>query len=195
MASLMQDYAELEKEVFPEYRLGLLHGRLSQEEKENAMRKFREGTIQILVATTVIEVGVDVPNATVILIRNAERFGLSQLHQLRGRVGRGNLESFCILTHADKTTRDGRERLKAMVESDDGFYLAQKDLEIRGTGEVLGTKQSGDSEFRIADLRKDSSLAALAQETIESDEELVKKIKSVTNWKKQLNKGLLFLAG
>jgi len=190
-ASVMTDYHYLEREVFTGYRLGLLHGRLSSEEKDRAMEKFKQGVIQILVTTTVIEVGVDVPNATVMLIRNAEKFGLSQLHQLRGRVGRGQHQSFCIMVKSPRITTEGEERLKAMVESEDGFYLAQKDFEIRGSGELLSTRQSGVSEFKIADLRYHSDLAVMAHNMIEGNPELRDKIMSMKNWKSLLKKGFI----
>lgn len=193
-ASLMTDFHFLEREVFANYRLGLLHGRLSPEEKDRAMQKFKEGVIQILVATTVVEVGVDVPNATVMIIRNAEKFGLSQLHQLRGRVGRGNKQSFCILIQSKKITDDGEKRLQAMLDSEDGFYLAEKDLEIRGTGQLLGVRQAGESEFRLADLAKHSHLAEKATELLEQDHELLEKITKQKNWQKHLQKGLVLFA-
>jgi ATP-dependent DNA helicase RecG len=190
-ASVMTDFHYLEREVFGDYRLGLLHGRLSSEEKDRAMEKFKQGVIQILVTTTVIEVGVDVPNATVMMIRNAEKFGLSQLHQLRGRVGRGQHQSFCIMVKSPRITLEGEERLKAMVESEDGFYLAQKDFEIRGSGELLNTRQSGVSEFKIADLRYHSELAVMAHNMIEDKEDLREKIMSMKNWKSLIKKGFI----
>ena len=193
-ASLMADYETLEKEVFPDYRLGLLHGRLHADEKDNAMQKFKSGTIQILVTTTVIEVGVDIPNASVMLIRNAEKFGLSQLHQLRGRVGRGVHQSFCILVHSGNLTVDGEKRLAAMVESDDGFYLAQKDFEIRGAGELLGTGQAGDSEFRVADLRLNADLAELSRDLLHSDDQLRHLILDPKKMDEYLKKGLILFA-
>jgi len=193
-ASIMKDFEYLEKEVFKEYHLGLLHGRLSSQEKEKAMEKFKLGIMQILVSTTVVEVGVDIPNATVILIRNAEKFGLSQLHQLRGRVGRAEHQSFCILVKSENCTREGALRLQAMVESEDGFYLAQKDLEIRGPGELLGIKQAGVSEFRIADLRFHGNLAEAAQETLAKYPDLHAKITSEKNWQKSLQKGLILFS-
>jgi ATP-dependent DNA helicase RecG len=171
--------------------MGLLHGRLSGDEKDRAMEKFKQGIIQILVSTTVIEVGVDVPNATVMLIRNAEKFGLSQLHQLRGRVGRGAHQSFCILVKSARATADAEIRLEAMVKSEDGFYLAQKDFEIRGSGELLNTKQAGASEFKIADLRKHTDLAEMALNLIEKNDTLREKILSTKNWKSLLKKGYI----
>lgn len=193
-ASLMSDYHFLETEIFGGYRLGLLHGRLSGEEKDRAMRKFKEGTIQILVATTVIEVGIDVPNATVMVIRNAEKFGLSQLHQLRGRVGRGKEQSFCILIHAEKVSDDGKQRLQAMLDSENGFYLAEKDLQIRGAGQLLGLKQAGVSEFRLADLSIHSALAEKAYSLLQTDAALLQKIMAQKNWQKHLQKGLVLFA-
>ncbi len=141
-------------EIFPNYSIGLLHGRLSNEEKEMIMRDFSENKIQILVSTTVVEVGVNVPNATVMIINDAERFGLAQLHQLRGRVGRGTEQSYCILI-ADPKSEDGKERMRVMTETNDGFLLSEKDLEIRGPGDFFGYKQSGIPEFKLADLVHD----------------------------------------
>ncbi|HKI53435.1 MAG TPA: ATP-dependent DNA helicase RecG, partial [Anaerolineales bacterium] len=148
----VDDYETLSKEVFPNRKLGLLHGKMRPAEKDETMLKFRDREYDILVSTTVVEVGVDVPNATVMIIEGADRFGLAQLHQLRGRVGRGSDQSYCLLipTHEDKTEN---ERLQAMVESNDGFFLAEKDLEIRGPGEFLGTRQSGyASSLRMASI-------------------------------------------
>jgi len=142
----------LRHSVFPEYEVGLLHGRLAAEERDAIMRGFAEGGIQILVSTTIIEVGVDIANATVMLIENAERFGLAQLHQLRGRVGRGAARATCLLLPGEKLGRESRQRLKVMQESTDGFYVAEQDLQIRGPGELLGTKQSGLPELRIGDV-------------------------------------------
>lgn len=143
--------AYLQNEVFPCYKVGLLHGRMGREEKERVMTSFREGHIDILVSTSVIEVGVDVPNATVMVVLDAHRFGLAQLHQLRGRVGRGINQSYCILV-AEPGTDEAKERLRAMTLTTDGFQLAEKDLQIRGPGEFFGTRQSGMPELKIADL-------------------------------------------
>ena len=144
--------AQLQQEVFPDHRLGLLHGRLSSEEKDAIMGAFKRRELDILVCTTVIEVGVDIPNATVMVIENAERFGLAQLHQLRGRVGRGAEQSYCLLIAGDKLSKEGRQRLLVMQESNDGFYVAEQDLHIRGPGELLGTKQAGLPELYVGNL-------------------------------------------
>jgi ATP-dependent DNA helicase RecG len=148
-------YEQLRDRVFPHFSIGLLHGKMKTAEKEEVMRRFVAGEIQILVATTVIEVGVDVPNASLMLIEHAERFGLSQLHQLRGRVGRGAEQSYCVLLASDKKTSVARERLGIMEETSDGFRIAEKDLEIRGPGEVMGTRQSGLPTFRVGNLVRD----------------------------------------
>ena len=151
-------YEYLRDRVFPRFSVGLLHGRMKPEEKEEVMKQFIAGDIKILVSTTVIEVGVDVRNASVMVVEHAERFGLSQLHQLRGRVGRGAERSFCVLLASDKQTEVARERLGIMEETNDGFKIAEKDLEIRGPGEVMGTRQAGLPEFRIANLVRDLNI-------------------------------------
>ena len=156
-------YEELRKKFFPDVRVGLLHGRLSAEEKEIAMARFQRGEIDVLVATTVIEVGVDVPNATVMVIEHAERFGLSQLHQLRGRIGRGTHKSFCVLMTGRKITPEGERRLDAMLRTQDGFAIAELDLELRGPGEFFGTRQAGAPSFRVANLIRDRQLLELAR--------------------------------
>ncbi len=148
----------LAEDVFPDLAVGLLHGRMSSGEKDHVMRRFKAGQLHVLVATTVIEVGIDVPNASVMLIEHAERFGLSQLHQLRGRVGRGPWTSFCILLHGADLSEDARRRVDALVATGDGFRIAEADLEIRGPGEFFGTRQSGLPEFRVADLLRDAAL-------------------------------------
>ena len=145
-------------------RLGLLHGRLDADEKEIIMRRFQRGEIDVLVATTVIEVGVDVPNATVMVIEHAERFGLAQLHQLRGRVGRGAAKSYCILMTGGKISPQAEERLDAMVRTQDGFELAELDLQLRGPGEFFGTRQAGLPDFRVANLVRDRALLELAKQ-------------------------------
>jgi ATP-dependent DNA helicase RecG len=160
-------YEYLRDQVFPKFRLGLLHGRMKPEEKEEVMRRFVKGDIQILVSTTVIEVGVDVPNASVMVIEHAERFGLSQLHQLRGRVGRGAEQSYCVLLASDKQTDVARERLGIMEETNDGFKIAEKDLEIRGPGEIMGTRQAGLPEFRVANLVRDLDILQAARKEAE----------------------------
>ncbi|MGB5598159.1 MAG: helicase-related protein, partial [Thiothrix litoralis] len=147
--------ATLLRERLPHVEVGLVHGRLHGSEKESIMRQFKLGEIQLLVATTVIEVGVDVPNASLMIIENAERFGLSQLHQLRGRVGRGSTASSCVLLYQHPLGKTARKRLDAMRNSTDGFVIADIDLELRGPGEVLGTRQTGDVRLRIASLLRD----------------------------------------
>lgn len=151
-----------ETEIFPEFKIGLLHGKLKNSEKDEVMEKFKNKEFDILVSTTVVEVGVDVPNATVIVIENAERFGLSQLHQLRGRVGRNNLQSYCILS-SNTRSQDTRARLEIMTQTNDGFIIAEKDLQIRGPGEFLGTRQSGLPDMIIADIVADSKILELAR--------------------------------
>jgi ATP-dependent DNA helicase RecG len=148
---------ELRTSIFKDYQIGLLHGRLRSNEKEEIMNRFKTGDIKVLVTTTVVEVGVDVANASVMLIEHAERFGLSQLHQLRGRVGRSDIQSYCILL-ADPHTDESRQRLWAMETSNDGFYLAQQDLIIRGPGDFWGVRQHGLDQLKIADLTKDLQL-------------------------------------
>src|SRR5215831_9529187 len=162
-----QRYEYLRDKVFPKFTVGLLHGRMKPEEKDEVMRRFVKGEIQILVSTTVIEVGVDVPNASVMVIEHAERFGLSQLHQLRGRVGRGAQQSFCVLLASDKQTEVARERLGIMEQTSDGFKIAEKDLEIRGPGEIMGTRQAGLPEFRVANLVRDLDILQAARQEAE----------------------------
>jgi len=156
-------YRELSGKVFADLKLGLLHGRLDTDLKDQVMRMFQTGELQILVATTVIEVGVDVPNATVMVIEHAERFGLAQLHQLRGRIGRGAAKSYCILMTGGKVTEEGERRLDAMVRTNDGFQIAELDLELRGPGEFFGTRQAGMPSFRVANLIRDRQLLELAK--------------------------------
>jgi ATP-dependent DNA helicase RecG len=156
-------YEELRGKIFPNFRVGLLHGKMKSVEKEQIMTRFVSGELQVLVSTTVIEVGVDVPNASLMVIEHAERFGLSQLHQLRGRVGRGAEKSFCVLLTDDKKTAVAKERLGIMEETNDGFRIAEKDLEIRGQGEIMGTRQSGAREFRIANIVRDFEILVSAR--------------------------------
>jgi ATP-dependent DNA helicase RecG len=145
-------------------KVGLVHGRLPTAEKAQVMQAFRSGEINVLVATTVIEVGVDVPNASLMVIEHAERFGLAQLHQLRGRVGRGALQSVCVLLYQTPLSLIARQRLRALYETQDGFVIAQRDLELRGPGELLGARQSGMALLRFADLANDSALVHSARE-------------------------------
>ncbi|MCX7632688.1 MAG: ATP-dependent DNA helicase RecG [Turneriella sp.] len=194
LPSLLSEYQKLEKEVFPDLRLGLLHGKLTSDEKEWAMQKFKEGLIQILVATSVVEVGIDVPNANVIIIRNPDRFGLAQLHQLRGRVGRGEHQSFCILVAPEQITTEAAERLQAMLRTDDGFELAQLDFELRGAGEITGVRQSGASEFRVADLRRHGPLLENAAELLSACPEIYQKFAALKNIRQTLEKGLVLFA-
>lgn len=163
LKAAMEEYERLRLEVFPGLKVGLLHGRMSSDEKELAMLRFRANEVHILVATTVIEVGVDVPNATVMVIEHAERFGLAQLHQLRGRIGRGAGKSSCILVAPGRLTEDGKARLDTMVRTTNGFEIAEADLEIRGPGEFFGTRQSGELGFHIASPLRDRELLELAR--------------------------------
>lgn len=166
----------LQKEIFPDYGVGLLHGRLKGADKEAVMSRFKRGEVQVLVATTVVEVGVDVPNATVMVIEHAERFGLSQLHQLRGRVGRGEKESYCFLVARLGRDSDAKRRLKVMEETSDGFRIAEEDLKIRGPGEFIGTRQSGIPELRTANIVRDGAILTATREEafrlIEQDPDL-----------------------
>lgn len=152
----------LQNEVFPQFKIGLLHGKLKNDEKEQVMADFKDKKYDILVSTTVVEVGVDVPNATVMLIENAERFGLSQLHQLRGRVGRNDLQSYCIL-HTSTKSQETKERLNIMTQTNDGFVIAEKDLQLRGPGEFLGTRQSGLPDLIISDIVRDAKILEMAR--------------------------------
>jgi ATP-dependent DNA helicase RecG len=156
-------FDELRTGALSGLRLGLLHGRLSADEKEVIMARFHRGEIDVLVSTTVIEVGVDVANASVMVIDHAERFGLAQMHQLRGRVGRGAANSFCILMTGDKVTEQADVRLNAMVTTQNGFELAELDLQQRGPGEFFGTRQTGLPEFRVANILRDRALLELAK--------------------------------
>jgi ATP-dependent DNA helicase RecG len=167
----------LRKDVFPEFQVGLLHGRMKSDEKEAIMMEFTEGKIKILVATTVIEVGIDIPNASVMVVEHAERFGLSQLHQLRGRIGRGRYPSKCILLAQYRSSEEARVRLQAMARTNDGFQIAEEDLSLRGPGEFFGIRQSGFPDFRVAQLVRDTPILIEARKEafrlIQEDPELV----------------------
>jgi ATP-dependent DNA helicase RecG len=167
LKSAIEEYQTLQEQVFPEFRVGLLHGRMTSAEKDAAINQFRDNETQILVSTTVVEVGVDVPNATVMLIEHAERFGLSQLHQLRGRVGRGGSQSFCLLMSSSKA-ETARQRLNVLEQSQDGFFIAEMDMRFRGPGAVLGTRQSGVPDFALASLVDDQAVLELAREAAEA---------------------------
>jgi len=149
---------------FAEYSVALIHGRMKADEKERVMRGFRDGTVDVIVATTVVEVGIDVANATVMLVEHADRYGLSQLHQLRGRVGRGARRALCILISPAQVSDDARERLETMTATTDGFLIAEKDLELRGPGELLGTRQHGVPDFALRALFRDRKLLETARE-------------------------------
>jgi ATP-dependent DNA helicase RecG len=163
LKAAQQMHRQLREKIFPNLHVGLLHGRLDADEKERVMREFQQGKIEVLVATTVIEVGVDVPNATVMVIEHADRFGLAQLHQLRGRIGRGAAKSYCVLMRGGKVSEEGERRLDAMVRSNDGFQIAELDLELRGPGEFFGTKQAGIPSFRVANIIRDRELLEAAK--------------------------------
>ncbi|HEU5403874.1 MAG TPA: helicase-related protein, partial [Terriglobales bacterium] len=163
LKAAIQMYEKLRKSILSDLRVGLLHGRMEAEDKDAVMRRFKDREIDVLVSTTVIEVGVDVPNATLMVIEHAERFGLSQLHQLRGRIGRGSARSFCILMTGKKITPEAEQRLDTMVGTQDGFQIAEKDLELRGPGEFFGTKQAGLPSLRVGNLIRDRELLELAK--------------------------------
>jgi ATP-dependent DNA helicase RecG len=162
----VEEYQQLSEVVFPSFSVGLLHGKMTSQEKENVLNAFRDNLISIIVSTTVIEVGVDVPNATVMLIENAERFGLSQLHQLRGRVGRGHAQSYCLLL-SGSSTPDAIQRLNVLEQSQDGFFISEMDMRLRGPGQVLGTRQSGLPDFALASLVEDQDVLLLARDAAE----------------------------
>ncbi|HJO87509.1 MAG TPA: helicase-related protein, partial [Rhodospirillales bacterium] len=162
LAAAVDRFAHL-RAMFGE-RVGLVHGKMKGKEKDAVMAAFADGSVDILVATTVIEVGVDVPDATIMIIEHAERFGLAQLHQLRGRIGRGSGKSTCILMFVENLTQTARKRLEILRETEDGFVIAEEDLRLRGTGELLGTRQSGLPEFRLADLAMHADLIATARD-------------------------------
>jgi len=179
-----EDTATTLQESLPDLKIGLVHGRMKSADKERVMSAFKAGELDMLVATTVIEVGVDVPNASLMVIENAERLGLAQLHQLRGRVGRGQVESHCVLMYHAPLSENGQARLKCLRESNDGFVIAQRDLEIRGPGEVLGTRQTGLPQFRVANLLEDQELLAVMEQAANKMLELApeKAEALVTRW-------------
>lgn len=200
LKNLMDGFANMQHDFPPpQYLVSVLHGRMKNEEKEYEMKRFLEGKTNILVSTTVIEVGVDVPNASVMIIENAERFGLSQLHQLRGRVGRGSEQSYCILMSGHKLSNEGRKRLEVMVSTSDGFEIAEEDLKLRGPGDMQGTRQSGVLDFKIASITKDSHLMLqtrkLCEAILEKDPQLTDKHNIIIRnqlqykFKKQVNWG------
>lgn len=172
LKSCIDAYESLSMSEFKDYTMGLLHGKMKANEKDAVMHSFKEGKINILVTTTVVEVGIDVPNATVLVIEHADRFGISQLHQLRGRVGRGEHESFCIFLTPFKVSEEAKVRLESLVEYSDGFQLAEIDMRLRGPGELLGVRQSGLPDFKIADMQKDSELIQQALEDVQEFGEL-----------------------
>ncbi len=193
LKAAMAEHDRLAREVFPASKVGLLHGRLKNEEKDAVMEQFRRNEIQILVATTVIEVGVDVPNATIMVVEHADRFGLAQLHQLRGRIGRGKEKSYCILVAQKNITGEGRERIEAMVATSNGFEIAERDLKQRGPGEFFGTRQSGDAAFSVAQPLRDHELlelarkeAALLAENPARSAEVIRQLEAVSpSWRKR----------
>ncbi len=187
--SVLELFEKYKTQVFSEYRVEYIHGKLKQKEKDSIMEEFKNGDIDILISTTVIEVGVNVPNASVMVIQNAERFGLAALHQLRGRVGRGEYKSYCILKYQGRSDNI-RERMKVMQETNDGFVISEKDLELRGSGEFFGTKQHGIPEFKVANLFEDMEILkgvqALAIKILSDDPNLNKKENS--RLKESINK-------
>jgi len=168
LKSAMKAYEHLKNDVFPHRRVEILHGRIKQAQRDDIMLRFKNGEIDILVCTTVIEVGIDVPNATIIVIEHAERFGLAQLHQLRGRVGRGDIQSFCILVNTDSISDESRTRINTIVSTNDGFSIAEEDLRLRGAGELIGARQHGHGgSFEFADLALDLDLILYARDIAE----------------------------
>ena len=163
LKAALKMHDEMRKKIFPDLKVGLLHGRMASEDKDAVMRRFQSGDVQVLVSTTVIEVGVDVPNANIMVVEHAERFGLSQLHQLRGRIGRGSAKSYCVLMTGGKVTAEAEQRLDAMVRTNNGFEISELDLQLRGPGEFFGTKQAGMPDFRVANLLRDRELLELAK--------------------------------
>jgi ATP-dependent DNA helicase RecG len=195
LKSAVETYNHLKDVVFTDMSVALLHGKIPQNEKEIIMSKFKTGEINILVSTTVIEVGIDIPNANVMVIEHSERFGLAQLHQLRGRVGRGEHQSFCILIHPEKISGDANERIKILTESDDGFIISEKDLQLRGSGQLIGTRQHGFTDFEFTDLATDLDIIinarTEAEKTINEIPDIEKELDNIrhSRFNKQL-KGL-----
>ncbi|HBB43275.1 MAG TPA: ATP-dependent DNA helicase RecG, partial [Treponema sp.] len=163
LKSAEEMFSFLSEKIYPSFKCALIHSKIEEDEQNRILHDFRDNKIQILVATTVVEVGVDVPNATCIVIEHADRFGLAELHQLRGRVGRGDAQSFCFLIYGKNITEDGKQRMKALHESTDGFAIAEEDLRLRGPGQVTGTMQSGYLALGIADLARDKQLLIQAR--------------------------------
>jgi len=161
-----EDTAQKLQQALPHLTVGLIHGRLKTNEKSAIMQQFKQGNIHLLVATTVIEVGVDVPNASLMIIENPERLGLSQLHQLRGRVGRGSVQSYCALLYGTPLSSNARRRIEAIRDNNDGFKIAEIDLELRGPGELLGAKQTGDVQFKLVNLQRDTTLLNVVHEYV-----------------------------
>ena len=178
--------------TFKDQQISIVHGQMKSEDKDLEMNRFAKGETQIMVATTVIEVGVNIPNATIMVIESAERFGLSQLHQLRGRVGRGAEQSYCILMSGNKISTEGQERLKTMVQTNDGFEIAEVDLKLRGPGDLMGTQQSGMLELKIADIIKDNAILQYARQLaltlLEEDPEIkLSKNKNILSYYKTIS--------
>lgn len=168
LKSATETFNHLKKEIFPDKKIELIHSKIPEKDKQNIMTRFKDGVVDILVSTTVIEVGIDVPNASIMVIEHAERFGLAQLHQLRGRVGRGSHQSFCILIHKPDLSDDASERIKTMTETDDGFLISEKDLMLRGSGQLVGTRQHGANDFEFTDITKDYDIILSARKEAES---------------------------
>ena len=182
LKDLMDGYESVVREFpLPQYQISIVHGRMDSEAKEYEMGRFKRGETQIMVSTTVIEVGVDVPNASVMIIENAERFGLSQLHQLRGRVGRGAEQSYCILMTGNKLSNSGRERINIMVQTTDGFRIAEADLKLRGPGDLQGLQQSGILQLKLADIVNDEPIVRAARECVQEILEKDPYLESIEN--------------